>query len=200
MPVYGVRFSEAPLDFASLFGRIAPTVLEIGFGMGDTTAEIAADHPDWNFLGVEVHTPGVGALLKLTEQRGLRNIRVIEHDAQAVLAHQIPDESLTGIHIFFPDPWPKARHHKRRLIQQHLVTCLYRALRRNGYLHLATDWPDYADQMRAVVDATPWTGGAVGVDARACCRERDGNGHGGAGRTADHEVRTAGPAPRASDQ
>lgn len=155
MPVYGVRFSEAPLDFASLFGRIAPTVLEIGFGMGDTTAEIAADHPDWNFLGVEVHTPGVGALLKLTEQRGLRNIRVIEHDAQAVLAHQIPDESLTGIHIFFPDPWPKARHHKRRLIQQHLVTCLYRALRRNGYLHLATDWPDYADQMRAVVDATP---------------------------------------------
>lgn len=155
MPLYGVGFSEAPLDFASLFGRTAPTILEIGFGMGDTTAQIASDHPDWNFLGVEVHTPGVGALMKLTEQRGLRNVRVIEHDAQAVLAHQIPDESLTGIHIFFPDPWPKARHHKRRLIQQHLVTCLYRALRRGGYLHMATDWPDYADQMRAVVDATP---------------------------------------------
>jgi tRNA (guanine-N7-)-methyltransferase len=155
MPLYGVAFSEAPLDFATLFGRDAPTILEIGFGMGDTTATIAADHPDRNYLGIEVHTPGVGALLKLLEARRLRNVRVIEHDAQAVVQYQVPDESLTGIHVFFPDPWPKARHHKRRLIQQQFVTLLTGKLRSGGYLHLATDWPDYAAQMIEAVDATP---------------------------------------------
>ena len=155
MPVYGVPFSEAPLDFATLFGRRAPTILEIGFGMGDTTAEIAADHPDQDYLGIEVHTPGVGALLKLLEAHGLGNVRVIEHDALAVVEFQIPDGALTGIHVFFPDPWPKARHHKRRLIQQQFVTNLVRKLRPGGYLHLATDWPDYAAQMIEVVDAAP---------------------------------------------
>ena len=153
MPVYGVPFSEAPLAFTSLFGRSAPTILEIGFGMGATTAEIAAAHPERNFLGVEVHTPGVGALLKLLEHQGIRNVRVIEHDVQAVIDFQIPDKSLTGINIFFPDPWPKSRHHKRRLIQKHFVTKLADKLLPGGHLHLATDWPDYAEHMIDAVQA-----------------------------------------------
>jgi tRNA (guanine-N7-)-methyltransferase len=153
MPLYGVPFTPQTLDLPSIFGRTAPTILEIGFGMGDTTAEIAARHPEQDYLGVEVHTPGVGALLKQVEARGLRNVRIIEHDVQDVIDCQLPDEYLTGIHVFFPDPWPKARHHKRRLIQKHFVTKLCRTLRLGGYLHLATDWPDYAEQMVAAVDA-----------------------------------------------
>ena len=155
MPTIGVPFSRQLLDLPAIFGRNAPTILEIGFGMGDTTAEIAASHPEQDYLGVEVHTPGVGALLKLVEARGLRNVRVIEHDVQDVLDHQLPDGYLTGIHVFFPDPWPKARHHKRRLIQKQLVTKLHKKLRPGGYLHLATDWPDYAEQMIEAVDAVP---------------------------------------------
>lgn len=155
MPVFGVRFSEEPLDFPTLFGRTAPAILEIGFGMGATTAEIAAAHPGQDYLGVEVHTPGVGALLKLVQAHALTNLRIIEHDVQAVVDFQIPDQTLTGIHVFFPDPWPKARHHKRRLIQQHFVTKLATKLQPGGYLHLATDWPDYAEQMIAAVNAVP---------------------------------------------
>jgi tRNA (guanine-N7-)-methyltransferase len=154
MPVFGIRFTPAPLDLDAVFGRVAPRVLEIGFGMGETTAEIAAAHPDIDYLGVEVHTPGVGALLKRVELQGLSNIRVIECDAQEVLRHQIPDDSLTGIHVFFPDPWPKARHHKRRLLQPQFVTRLVDKLLPGGYLHLATDWPDYAEQMLQVLDGT----------------------------------------------
>jgi tRNA (guanine-N7-)-methyltransferase len=155
MPVYGIPFRPAPLDFTAAFGRDAPRVLEIGFGMGETTAEIAAAHPHIDYLGVEVHTPGVGALLKRVETLGLRNIRVIEHDAQAVVEQQIADGILTGVHVFFPDPWPKARHHKRRLLQPHFVTQLARKLLPGGYLHFATDWPDYADQMKEVLESTP---------------------------------------------
>lgn len=155
MPVFGLPFRPQPLDLPAIFGRTAPTILEIGFGMGDTTAEIAAAHPEQDYLGVEVHTPGVGALLKLVEARGLSNVRIIEHDVKDVLAHQLPDGYLTGIHVFFPDPWPKARHHKRRLIQKHFVTTLTQKLRPGGYLHLATDWPDYAAQMVEVVDSEP---------------------------------------------
>lgn len=155
MPVFGVPFSRRRLDLPALFGRTAPTILEIGFGMGDTTAAIAAAHPEQDYLGIEVHTPGVGALLKLVEARGLRNIRIIEHDVQDVIDCQLPDDYLTGVHVFFPDPWPKVRHHKRRLIQKHFVTALVRKLRPGGYLHLATDWPDYAEQMVSVVDQTP---------------------------------------------
>jgi len=155
MPVFGLPFSPQPLDLPAIFGRAAPTILEIGFGMGDTTVAIAAAHPEQDYIGVEVHTPGVGALLKQVEARRLGNIRVIEHDVQEVMDHQLPDEYLTGIHIFFPDPWPKARHHKRRLIQKHFVTQLYLKLRPGGYLHLATDWPDYAEQMVEAIDAVP---------------------------------------------
>ena len=154
MPVFGLPFTPEPLDLAQAFGRVAPQVLEIGFGMGETTAAIAEANPGIDYLGVEVHTPGVGALLKQIELRGLRNIRVIEFDAQEVVGVQIPDISLTGIHVFFPDPWPKARHHKRRLLQPQFVTRLVAKLRPGGYLHLATDWPDYAEQVHAVLEAT----------------------------------------------
>jgi tRNA (guanine-N7-)-methyltransferase len=155
MPVFGVTFSREPLDLNNLFGRTAPTILEIGFGMGDTTAEMARLNPGFNYLGVEVHTPGVGALLKLVQAQSLTNVRVIEHDVREVLEHQIGDGKLSGIHVFFPDPWPKARHHKRRLIQKQFVTLLLSKLSPGGFLHLATDWPDYATQMVEVVDSTP---------------------------------------------
>ena len=160
-----------------LMARTA-TVLEIGFGMGDTTAEIAANAPDIDFIAIDVHTPGVGALLKLVEQRGLTNLRVIEHDAQQVLRQMIAPGSLTGIHVFFPDPWPKARHHKRRLIQTPFVRELVAALRPGGYIHLATDWQDYADQMAEVLAEIP---ALVAEPARPSTRfERRGErlGHG----------------------
>ena len=165
-PRFVLPYQATLLQPEAVFGRSAPVVLEIGFGMGDTTAEIAAARPEQDYLGVEVHTPGVGALLKQVEARGLTNVRVIEHDVQEVIDRQIPDEYLTGIHVFFPDPWPKARHNKRRLIQKHFVTKLSQKLRIGGYLHLATDWPDYADQMIAAVDAVAgrcevWVDGGV---------------------------------------
>ena len=151
MPVFGLPYREQALDYPQVFGRQAPVVLEIGFGMGDTTAEIAANAPDIDFIAIDVHTPGVGALLKLIEQKELSNLRVIEHDAQEVLRQMIAPGSLAGIHVFFPDPWPKARHHKRRLIQTPFVREPVAALQPGGYLHLATDWQDYADQMAEVL-------------------------------------------------
>ena len=145
----------APLDYASLFGRDAPTVAEIGFGMGESTAAIAAALPGTNFIGIEVHTPGVGALLKLVGEQGLANLRVVQHDAVEVLEHMIPDASLAGLHVFFPDPWPKKRHHKRRLIQPPFAALLAKKLVPGGYLHLATDWEDYAHHMMEVLSAEP---------------------------------------------
>ena len=144
LPLYGVPYAPALLDFTQIFGRKAPVVLEIGFGMGETTAEIAAANPDIDYLGVEVHGPGVGSLLRQIEARGLRNLRVIEHDAADVVEHMIPPASLAGIHIFFPDPWPKKRHHKRRLLQVPFARLLASKLEPGGYLHVATDWEDYA--------------------------------------------------------
>jgi len=155
MPRFGCEYSQSALDFSTLFGRDAPTVLEIGFGMGDTTAEIAANQTDSNFLGIEVHGPGVGSLLKQVDARGLANIRVIQHDAVEVLQHMIPPASLAGAHIFFPDPWHKKRHHKRRLIQPPLVALLASRLKSGGYLHCATDWEEYAVQILEVLSAEP---------------------------------------------
>lgn len=150
-PVYGIPFAPAPLDFAQIFGRSAPTILEIGFGMGQATARIASAHPQINYLGVEVHPPGVGTLLRLIEQQQLHNLRIIQHDAVAVLHAMIPDASLQGVHIFFPDPWHKARHHKRRLIQPEFVALVARKLAPEGYLHCATDWEHYAEHMLEVL-------------------------------------------------
>ncbi len=155
LPRYGVPYAEAPLDLEHLFGRAAPKILEIGFGMGETTAEIAAAQPQNDYLGIEVHTPGVGSLLKQIDARALTNVRIMQHDAVEVLRHRIAPGSLHGVHIFFPDPWPKKRHHKRRLIQPPLVALLAQKLKPGGYLHAATDWHEYAEQILAVLSAEP---------------------------------------------
>jgi len=151
----GVAYRDAPLDARALFGRAAPLVVEIGSGMGETTARIAAEHPENDYLAIEVHAPGVGSLLRLIEEKGLANLRVIRHDALEVLQHMIPDGSLAGLHLFFPDPWPKKRHHKRRLVQPPFAALAARKLAPGGLLHSATDWHDYAEQMLAVFSAEP---------------------------------------------
>ncbi len=148
-------YAPAPLDFDQLFGRSAPRLLEIGFGMGETTAAIAGDHPENDYLGIEVHTPGVGSLLKQIAGLGLTNLRVIQHDAVDVLEHMIVPASLDGVHVFFPDPWPKKRHHKRRLLQPPLVSLLVSRLKPGGYVHVATDWEEYAGQILEVLSAEP---------------------------------------------
>jgi len=155
LPHYGIAYSATALDLDRVFGRTAPKILEIGFGMGETTAAIAAAHPDADYLGIEVHTPGVGSLLKLIDANQLGNVRIIQHDAVEVLQHMIAPRSIDGVHIFFPDPWPKKRHHKRRLIQPPLVELLAQKLKPGGYLHAATDWHDYAEQILAVCSAAP---------------------------------------------
>jgi tRNA (guanine-N7-)-methyltransferase len=155
MPKYGVPYAASLLDFDALFGRRAPRVLEIGCGMGETTVAIAAAQPQNDFLGIEVHTPGVGSLLKQIEAAGLGNLRVIQHDAVEVLEHMIAPDSLDGLHIFFPDPWPKKRQQKRRLIQPPFVALAASRLRAGGYLHAATDWQEYAEQMLVVLGAEP---------------------------------------------
>jgi len=154
-PRFLIPYSSSPLDLDTAFGRASPRVLEIGFGMGAATAAIAQAHPETDYLGVEVHTPGVGALLKRIGELGLTNLRIIQHDAVEVLEYMLPDASLAGVHIFFPDPWHKKRHHKRRLIQPAFVALLAEKLKPSGYLHLATDWADYAEQMLAVLSAQP---------------------------------------------
>lgn len=154
-PQYLVPYQPQPADLATLFGRAAPTVLEIGFGMGEATAHIAGLMPEQNFLCCEVHTPGVGALLKRIGDLGLTNIRIVQHDAVEVLDHMLAPASLAGVHIFFPDPWHKARHNKRRLVQPHFVAKLLPRLQAGGYLHCATDWEPYAQQMLEVLSAQP---------------------------------------------
>ncbi|MDL2284378.1 tRNA (guanosine(46)-N7)-methyltransferase TrmB [Oxalobacter sp. OttesenSCG-928-P03] len=155
-PQYCIPFEKKPLDFMETFDRVGETILEIGFGMGETTAQIAESMPEKNFLGVEVHTPGVGSLLKLVDDRLLNNIRIIQHDAVEVISHMIPKGSLDGVHIFFPDPWHKARHNKRRLIQPPFVQLLTTRLKSGGYIHCATDWEPYAVQMLEVLDGEPF--------------------------------------------
>lgn len=155
LPQYGIPFTENPLDLDQVFGRQAPKILEIGFGMGESTALIAQKHPKNDYLAIEVHTPGVGSLLNQIEQLGLTNLRIIQHDAVEVLHHMLPVACLHGIHIFFPDPWPKAKHHKRRLIQPALVARLCGHLEAGGYIHAATDWEDYAMQILQVLSHEP---------------------------------------------
>ena len=154
-PRFMLPFEAQALDFPQVFGRSAPVVLEIGFGMGDATAHIAALLPDTNFLCCEVHEPGVGALLKRIGERGLTNIRIVQHDAVEVIDHMLAPGSLAGVHIFFPDPWHKTKHNKRRLIQPPLVARLAARLAQGGYLHCATDWEPYAQQMLQVLGDEP---------------------------------------------
>lgn len=156
MPRWGIAYRAAPLDLDAVFGRRAadaPKIVEIGFGMGETTATIAAAHPENDYLGLEVHTPGVGSLLKEISERSLTNVRICQHDAVEVLRDMIAPASLAGVHVFFPDPWPKKRQHKRRLIQGPLVRLLAERLQPGGYVHCATDWQEYAEQMVAVLAA-----------------------------------------------
>jgi tRNA (guanine-N7-)-methyltransferase len=155
LPRFGITYSATPLDLDSVFERIAPRVLEIGFGMGETTAAIAAAHPHIDYLAVEVHTPGVGSLLKRLDELSLDNVRIIQHDAVDVLTYMLAPESLSGAHVFFPDPWPKKRQQKRRLLQAPLVALLASRLMHGGYLHVATDWDEYAQQILQVLSAEP---------------------------------------------
>jgi tRNA (guanine-N7-)-methyltransferase len=155
LPRFGVPYSASPLDFDALFGAKLPVIVEIGSGMGETTAGIAAEHPENGYLAIEVHTPGVGSLLKQVAELGLTNLRVVQHDAVEVVRHMIPAASLAGVHVFFPDPWPKKRHHKRRLIQREFAGLLASRLAPGGYLHVATDWREYAEHILQVLCATP---------------------------------------------
>jgi tRNA (guanine-N7-)-methyltransferase len=156
LPKFGIPYAEAFLDLNQVFGRTeSKKILEIGFGMGETTAKIAQTLPDCDFVGVEVHTPGVGSLLKQIEEQAIPNIRIIQHDVVEVLQHMVPESSLDGVHIFFPDPWHKKRHHKRRLIQAEFVKVLCSKLKPGGYLHVATDWQEYAEWVLEVLKAEP---------------------------------------------
>ena len=154
-PRFAIPFARSIVDLERTFGRRAPVVLEIGFGMGETTAAIADARRDMDYIGVEVHGPGVGALLARLDASGLTNVRVIRHDAVEVVQHMIAPGSLAGVHVFFPDPWPKKRHHKRRLLQPAFVHALAERLAPGGYFHAATDWEDYAREMRAALEAEP---------------------------------------------
>ena len=163
LPRFGIEYAAQQLDLAQAFGRSAPKILEIGFGMGDSTAAIALAHPENDYLAIEVHTPGVGNLLKLIDAQQISNIRIIRHDAVEILRDMLGAATLDGVHIFFPDPWHKTRHKKRRLIQAPFIAHLLQKLkpacpelsRRGGYIHIATDWQDYAEQILAVLSAEP---------------------------------------------
>jgi tRNA (guanine-N7-)-methyltransferase len=162
-PRYQLPFAAQPLDLAAIFGRSAPVVLEIGFGMGDATAQVAAAQPQTDFIGVEVHPPGVGALLQRIVERDLANLRIVQFDAVPVLEQMLAPGLLSGAHVWFPDPWHKTRHHKRRLIQPPFAALLASRLAPGGYLHCATDWQPYAEQMLEVLSALPALANTAGT-------------------------------------
>jgi tRNA (guanine-N7-)-methyltransferase len=155
LPRFGIGFAPKLLELDVVFGRSAPKILEIGSGMGETTAAIAQSMPECDFLAVEVHAPGVGSLLKRIDELALANVRIIQHDAVEVVREMIDPGALAGIQVFFPDPWPKRRHHKRRLLQSAFVHALALRLAKGGYLHVATDWKEYADATLATLEAEP---------------------------------------------
>ncbi len=156
LPQFGINYSQEIIDLNAKFNRSeSKKILEIGFGMGETTAKIAQTLPDCDFLAAEVHTPGVGALLKLIEELALTNILIIQHDVVEVLQNMLAEANLDGVHIFFPDPWHKTRHHKRRLIQAGFVKLLCSKMKVGGYLHVATDWQEYAEWVLEVLNAEP---------------------------------------------
>lgn len=154
-PMFGIEFSGKPLELTQQFNRTAPVTLEIGFGNGDSLAQMATAAPERDFLGIEVHRPGVGHLLHLVGEAELSNVRVMHHDAVEIINQMIPDESLDRVQIYFPDPWHKARHNKRRIVKPEFVALLATKIQRGGVLHLATDWEDYAIQMLDVMTAAP---------------------------------------------
>lgn len=156
LPQFGLTYTPELQNLEAVFGRKeSKKILEIGFGMGESTAKIAQTLPDCDFLAVEVHTPGVGSLLKLIQEQALTNIRIVQHDAVEVLQNMLADASLDGVHIFFPDPWHKKRHHKRRLIQAEFIKLLCSKLKVGAYIHVATDWQEYAEWVLEVLSAEP---------------------------------------------
>lgn len=161
-PVYGIDPPERPLDLDEVFGRSAPRICEIGFGDGQALATLAAAQPEADFLGIEVHEPGIGRLLLTIERRGLENIRAIQHDAVEVLRDWLTPACLDRLHLFFPDPWPKKRHHKRRIVQPDFLGLAARVLKADGVLHMATDWENYAEQMLELADSCPRFRNAAG--------------------------------------
>ncbi len=181
-PRYGLAPGDELIDFAAAFGRNAPVALEIGFGNGDALARQAAAHPETDYLGIEVHRPGVGRLLARIVAEGLANVRVICADAKEILTRNIPDGSLTAVYLLFPDPWPKKRHHKRRLVQPDFVQLARRKLKLGGVLHLATDWPAYAEHMETVLNTA---GGFAPAEAAA----RPDTKYEARGRRLGHPVR-----------
>ena len=166
LPRYGLTVGEGPIDFPDAFGRRAPVMLEIGFGNGDTLAALAAQNPQNNYLGIEVHRPSVGRLLARLEAEGLNNVRVLCADAKETLVQYVPDESLSAVYVLFPDPWPKQRHYKRRLVQPDFIELVRRKLEPGGRLHLATDWSAYAEQMQEVLAHAPGFAPAMSVESR----------------------------------
>ncbi|MDH3621895.1 MAG: tRNA (guanosine(46)-N7)-methyltransferase TrmB [Gammaproteobacteria bacterium] len=161
-PAFGADYDANPLDVERLFGRVAPLVVEIGFGNGETLVEQAAIHPDWNFLGIEVHEPGIGHCMLKAEEAGVTNLRVINHDAIEVLTHQVPHDSLARLNLYFPDPWPKKRHHKRRIVTAPFLELVADRLSDGGTLNIATDWANYAEHIDEVLSRSD----------RFICRER----------------------------
>lgn len=154
-PSLGIDYRTTPVNPDSLFARPQPVTLEIGFGMGSSLIKLAQQHPEQNFIGIEVHSPGVGACLADARDAGIKNLRIIHHDAQEVLQHMIPEQSLHRVLLFFPDPWHKARHHKRRIVQPEFIRLLHSKLKAGGILHMATDWQNYAQHMLEVLRAQP---------------------------------------------
>ena len=166
-PALGLNYQSKPFDFAKIYGNKNPVILEIGFGMGKSLVDMAAANPDKNYLGIEVHTPGVGACIAYAVEKGVTNLRVICHDATEILRDSVSDGSLSGLQLFFPDPWHKAKHQKRRIVQPHFVAQIVQKLSENGFVHMATDWKNYAEQMLEVLNAnahllnTAETGGYI---------------------------------------
>lgn len=154
-PQFGLSIEDGAVDFNEVFGREAPTIVEIGFGMGKSLAEMAEANPENNYIGIEVHKPGVGALLKLIGEKQLTNVRVFNHDAIEVLERCIPKDSLDGVYLFFPDPWHKKRHHKRRIVQPAFAATIAEHLKIGGQFHMATDWENYSEHMMEVMSAAP---------------------------------------------
>ncbi len=159
---YGIDLSDISLDFTSVFSSVKQVVIEIGFGMGEATVEIAKNFPETGFLAVDVHQPGIGKLLAVIEEQEISNIRVMDEDAHLILQKMIPDASLDGVHLFFPDPWPKTRHHKRRIVNENFIALIAKKLKSGGSIHMATDWVPYASWMKERFDGSPlFIGGVV---------------------------------------
>jgi tRNA (guanine-N7-)-methyltransferase len=189
-PRYGIPEGTAPLDWPAVFGRVAPVILEIGFGNGEALVAAAAAHPEIDYLGIEVHRPGAGSLLRRIETGGLSNLRVMLGDAGEILTQRVADSSLAAVHLFFPDPWPKKRHHKRRLVQPGFAALVARKLAPGGYFHLATDWPAYAEHMVAVLSCTAGLADAGGTEEfQRRVAERGATRFEQRGRRLGHEVR-----------